>query len=73
MGHEEWHPPIPSKAGKMLRIPRAWMYFVAARLFPVKNYSKVTRDHVVLLYAILEGMSIDVRHVIWTNIRQVAQ
>ena len=64
------HQYLPKPA--MLRIARAWMYFIAARLLPVKNYSEVTRDRAVLLYAILEGMSIDVGHVIWTNIRQVA-
>ena len=48
-------------------IPHAWMFFVAAFLMSVTNFSKLTRDWAVLLYPILEVLSIDMRQVILHN------
>lgn len=45
-------------------IPRAWFYFLLARLIPSEHHSKITQDRALLLYAILEGMTIDVGRVI---------
>ncbi|PON42164.1 hypothetical protein PanWU01x14_284040 [Parasponia andersonii] len=42
----------------------AWSYFLNAPLMPISHDSNITLDYVVLRYAIIKGLSIDVGRVI---------
>ena len=53
-------------------IPRAWYFFLASRLLPTEHHTTLTQDRVYLLYAILEGMPMDVGRIVRDNIIHVA-
>ena len=38
---------------------KTWHYFVGTQMMPVRHFSNVTRERVVLLYALVTKMSID--------------
>ena len=50
------------------RYKKAWLNFIAAKLLPFNHLSDVTKEWVVLLYAIVSGMFINVRKVIQESI-----
>ena len=52
----------------MKKIAKIWHYFVCAKLQPTTNVSAVMKSRVALVYAILEGMKIDVSLVIQHSI-----
>ena len=45
-----------------------WLNFIAAKILLVNHLSDVTKDRVVLLYAIVSWMSIDVGKIILNSI-----
>ena len=52
----------------MKKIAKIWHYFVCAKLQPTTNVSTVMKSRAALVYAILEGMKIDVGLVIQHSI-----
>ena len=48
----------------MKKIAKIWHYFVCAKLQPITNVSAVMKSRAALVYAIIEGMKIDVGLVI---------
>ena len=52
----------------MKEIAKIWHYFVCTKLQPTTNVSAVMKSRVTLVYAILEGMKIDVGLVIQHSI-----
>ena len=44
----------------MKKIAKIWHYFICAKLQPTTNVSAVMKSRAALVYAILEGMKIDV-------------
>ena len=52
----------------MKKIAKIWHYFVCAKLQPTTNVSAVMKSRAALVYAILEGMKIDVGLVIQHSI-----
>ena len=52
----------------MKKIAKIWHYFVCAKLQPTTNVSAVMKSRVALVYAIIEGMKIDVGLVIQHSI-----
>ena len=48
----------------MKKITKIWHYFVCAKLQPITNVSAVMKSRAALVYAIIEGMKIDVGLVI---------
>ena len=52
----------------MKKIAKIWHYFVYAKLQPTTNVSAVIKSRAALVYAIIEGMKIDVELVIQSSI-----
>ena len=52
----------------MKKIAKIWHYFMCAKLQPTTNVSAVMKSRVALVYAIIEGMKIDVGLVIQHSI-----
>ena len=52
----------------MKKIVKIWHYFVCAKLQPITNVSAVMKNRAALVYAIIEGMKIDVGLVIQHSI-----
>ena len=52
----------------MKKIAKIWHYFVCAKLQPTTNVSAVMKSRAALVYAIIEGMKIDVGLVIQNSI-----
>lgn len=56
---------------QLTRIAKAWMYFLAGKLIPIDHFFSIDRTRVLLLYAILQDLSIDVGRIIWVNMRAI--
>ena len=59
------------KAKHLTYVPKAWHHFITSRLLPGTNVCAVTKEWVVLNYAILQDIKFDVREIIkeaiWYN------
>lgn len=60
--------PLSFETRDLERYAKQWFYFVISRLLPIENTNRLTRDRAILMFCILEGESIDVRHIILQNI-----
>ena len=52
---------------------KAWYYFLATRLMPVRHFSDITKERDVLLYALVTEMSIDLGKFLSFHIMQCAK
>lgn len=54
----------------MTKEATAWTYFVCANLLPVSHVSSITVERVLLIYAIMEGYTIDIGKVINSSLKR---
>ncbi|EOX93875.1 Uncharacterized protein TCM_002866 [Theobroma cacao] len=60
--------PVSFKSIQLHGAYKCWLYFVVARMLPVKHVSDITKDKALLLYCILIGKAIDIGRLIYNTI-----
>jgi len=59
------------KRDQLTRIAKAWIYFVCARLYPIKHFTALDEDRIQVLFCIVKGLSINVGRFIYTWMKKL--
>ena len=51
--------PVTFPSIGLTRECKAWYYFLAARLMPLRHFSDINKERAMLLYSIVTGKSLD--------------
>ncbi|KAJ7959643.1 putative S-locus lectin protein kinase family protein [Quillaja saponaria] len=63
---------VSFRASQLLNPTQAWYYFMLANVLPSRYASDVTKERAILLYTIIQGMTINIGRIIHSSMLQAA-